>query len=202
MINIKVSGITDIKQLNQLDGLGIDYAGFSFDKSSPHYIEGKIKHRDLKNTDLDIKKVGVFTNPEMIEVLDAIDNYALDVVELRGNESTEMCEDLGSEVEVIKAFQIKAGDDIDELVEQYDDVCDFYLFEVPDQSFDWKQLNKSRIEKPFFLSGGIGMGDIQKIKSFRHPDFFGIDINEQFEKSSGVKDMVAVLQFKQGLKNK
>ena len=30
--------------------------------------------------------------------------------------------------------------------------------------------------------------------------FFGVDISEQFEKSVGVKDMVSVLQFKQGLK--
>ena len=199
MINIKVSGITDIKQLNQLDGLGIDYAGFNFDKDSPHYIEGKIKHSDLKNSDLDIKKVGVFTDPEMIEVLDAIDNYGLDIVELKGNESTEMCEDLGSEVEVIKAFKVTKDIDIDKLVEPYDEVCDYYLFET-DHSFDKKLFSKYRIEKPFFLNGGIAPADTQKIKAFQHPDFFGVDINEQFEKSSGVKDMVSILQFKQNLK--
>lgn len=200
MINIKVSGITEIKQLNQLDGLGIDFAGFIFFKDSPLYIAKKIKPEELKNTDVDIKKVGVFKNPEMIEVLDAIDDYGLDVVELHGNESPEMCDDLSSAVEVIKAFPIKKGVDTDELVAPYDAVCDYYLFEGAGQSFDWKLLKKSRIEKPFFLSGGIGAGDAQKVKSFQHPDFFGVDINEEFEKSSGVKDMVAVLQFKQGLK--
>jgi phosphoribosylanthranilate isomerase len=201
MINIKVNGITELKQLNQLDGLGIDFAGFIFLKNSPLYIVGKIKPEELKKTDLDIKKVGVFKDPEMIEVLDAIDDYGLDVVELHGKESAEMCDDLSSAVEVIKAFQIaKGGIDIDELVGPYDAVCDYYLFEGPGKPFDWKLLKKSRIEKPFFLCGGIGPGDTLKVKSFQHPDFFGVDINEQFEKSSGVKDMVAVLQFKQGLK--
>jgi phosphoribosylanthranilate isomerase len=123
----------------------------------------------------------------------------LDVVELRGNESTEMCEDLGSEVEVIKAFKITKDVDIDELVEPYDEVCDYYLFET-DHSFDRTIFKKYRIEKPFFLSGAIAPADAQKVKSFQHPDFFGVDINEKFEKSSGVKDMVAILQFKQNLK--
>ena len=201
MINIKVSGITEVKQLNQLDGLGIDYAGLIFSKDSPLCVTGKLKPEELKKVDLEIKKVGVFKDPEMIDVLDAIEDYGLDAVELHGNESPQMCEDLSSAVEVIKVFRVGKDDvDIDELVEPYDDASDYYLFEAGTGSFDWSVLKKSRIEKPFFLSGNIGPGDIKKIKSFRHPDFFGIDINEQFEKNSGVKDMVSILQFKQGLK--
>jgi phosphoribosylanthranilate isomerase len=44
-------------------------------------------------------------------------------------------------------------------------------------------VGKSKIEKPFFLSGGIGVDDVSKIKSFKHPDYFGIDVNSKFEKS-------------------
>jgi phosphoribosylanthranilate isomerase len=196
MINIKVNGITDIKQLNQLDGLGIDYAGFFFSKDAVLTVTAA----ELKKADTDTKKVGVFRDPAMIDVLDAIDHYGLDVVELHGNISEEMCDDLGSEVEVIRAFPVSAGVNIDELVETYDAVCDFYLFQTGDASFDWKQLKASRIEKPFFLSGGFGLDDAATIKAFKHPDFFGVEINEQFEKSPGIKDMVKVLQFKQGLK--
>ena len=88
----------------------------------------------LKNADFDIKKVGIFTNPEMIDVLDAIDDYGLDVVQLNGSEIPEMCGDLSSEVEVIKTFQVAASTEfeIDKLVAPYDEVCDFYLFEAAD----------------------------------------------------------------------
>ena len=200
MLNIKVSGITEVKQLKQLDGLGIDYAGLIFSRNSPACITGKLKPEDLKNVDVEIKKVGVFTDAEMIEMLDAIEEYGLDAVELRGVESPQMCEDLSSAVEVIKVFKIAKGTvDIDKLIEPFDDACDYYLFEGTGRSFDWSVFKKSRIEKPFFLSD-IGPGDLKKIKSFNHPDFFGIDINEQFEKDPGVKDMVSILQFKQGLK--
>ena len=208
-MNIKVCGITEMKQLQQLDGLDIDFAGLIFYKESPRYIGDKISKTELKKADLDIKKVGVFVNPEMIDVLDAIDDYGLEVVQLHGDESPEMCEDLSSEVEVIKAFRVSDGVDIDKLVAPYDAVCDYYLFDTgglkesfggTGQQFDWTILTKAKIEKPFFLSGGIGVDDAIRIKAFKHPDYFGVDINSRFEKEPGVKDMGLVLQFKQGLK--
>lgn len=210
-MNIKVCGITQLKQLQQLEAMNIDFAGLIFYKESPRYMGDKLNKKEIKSADFDLKKVGVFVNPEMIDVLDAIDEYGLDAVQLHGNESPEMCEDLSSEVEVIKAFRIKPGNDIniDRLVEPYDAVCDYYLFDTgglkesfggTGQQFDWNILNKAKIEKPFFLSGGIGTDDATRVKAFRHPDLFAVDINSRFEKEPGVKDMAMVLQFKLGLK--
>lgn len=208
-MNIKVCGITEMKQLQQLEGLDIDFAGLIFYKDSPRYVGEKLSKKEVKKADFDLKKVGVFVNPEMIEVLDAIDDYGLQVVQLHGDESPEMCEDLSSEVEVIKVFSIKDNkEDIDKLVADYDAVCDYYLFDKATdysiggtgQQFDWNILTKAKIEKPFFLSGGIGVEDAAKIKAFKHPDFFGVDINSKFETAPGVKDMSKLLQFKMGLK--
>lgn len=208
-MNIKVCGITELKQLQQLDGLDIDFAGMIFYKESPRYVGGKLNPKDVKKADFDLKKTGVFVNPEMIDVLDAIDEYGLEVVQLHGDETPEMCEDLSSEVEVIKAFRIKGDEDIDKLVAPYDAVCDYYLFDTgglkesfggTGQQFDWSILAKAKIEKPFFLSGGIGVEDAARVKGFKHPDLFGVDINSKFEVSPGVKDMKLVLQFKQGMK--
>ena len=208
-MNIKVCGITEMKQLQQLDGLDIDFAGLIFYKDSPRYIGDKIDKAALKRADLDLKKVGVFVNPEMIEVLDAIDEYGLDAVQLHGDESAEMCEDISSEVEVIKAFRITEGVDIDKLVAPYDAVCDYYLIDTgglkesiggTGKQFDWNILTKAKIEKPFFLSGGVSLEDAARIKSFKHPDLFGVDINSRFESAPGVKDMKLVLQFRQALK--
>ena len=177
-MNIKVCGITEMKQLQQLDGLDIDFAGLIFYKESPRYIGEKISKSELKKADFDLKKVGVFVNPEMIDVLDAIDDYGLDAVQLQ-------------------------------MVAPYDAVCDYYLFDTgglkesfggTGKQFDWTILTKAKIEKPFFLSGGIRPEDAVKVKGFKHPDFFGVDINSQFEKEPGVKDMGKVLQFRQGLK--
>jgi phosphoribosylanthranilate isomerase len=208
-MNIKVCGITQLKQLQQLEAMNIDFAGLIFYKESSRFVGDKLDKAEIKSADFDLKKVGVFVNPEMIEVLDAIDDYGLDIVQLHGDESQEMCEDLSSEVEVIKAFRVGADTNIDKLVAPYDDVCDYYLFDTgglkesfggTGQQFDWSILTKAKIEKPFFLSGGIGPDDAEKIRAFKHPDFFAIDINSKFEKEPGVKDMGAILKFKQAFK--
>ena len=208
-MNIKVCGITEMKQLQQLDGLDIDFAGLIFYKDSPRYVGDKLSKKDVKKADFDLKKVGVFVNPELIDVLDAIDDYGLEVVQLHGEESPEMCDDLSSEVEVIKAFRITGDENIDELVAPYDAVCDYYLFDTgglkesfggTGQQFDWNILKKAKIEKPFFLSGGIGVEDAARVKAFKHPDLFGVDINSKFESAPGVKDMKLILQFKQAMK--
>lgn len=209
-MNIKVCGITQLKQLQQLDGLNIDFAGLIFYKESPRYVVGKISKEELQSTDFDIKKVGVFVNADYDEIMQTVEDYGLDVVQLHGNETPELCEQLSDDVEVIKAFSIGADTgSIDELVADYDAVCDYYLFDTAGKDgeaggtgkqFDWKLLKKNKIEKPFFLSGGIGLEDAAKIKAFKHPDFIGIDINSKFEKEPGVKDMTLVLQLKQAMK--
>ncbi len=208
-MNIKVCGITEMKQLQQLDGLDIDFAGLIFYPESPRYVGDKLNKKEIKKADFDLKKVGVFVNPEMIDVLDAIDDYGLEVVQLHGDESPEMCEDLSSEVEVIKAFRITGNENIDELVAAYDAVCDYYLFDTgglkesfggTGQQFDWNILSKAKIEKPFFLSGGISVEDAARVMAFKHPDLFGVDINSKFETAPGVKDMKLILQFKQAMK--
>jgi len=210
-MNIKVCGITQFKQLQQLDALNIDYAGLIFYKDSPRYVGDKITGKQIKDADFDIKKVGVFVDPGYSELLDAIDEYGLDIVQLHGNETPELCEELSAEVEVIKAFRIPGGKaiDIDEMVADYDAVCDYYLFDTAGlkesfggtgQQFDWGVLKKAKIEKPFFLSGGIGPDDAAKVKAFTHPDFFAVDVNSKFELSPGLKDMASILKFLQALK--
>ena len=209
-MNIKVCGITQLKQLQQLDGLDIDFAGLIFYRDSPRYIGDKINKKDLKNADFDLKKTGVFVNADYEEIMNVVEDYGLDVVQLHGDESPDLCEELSDEVEVVKAFCV--GDSkasIDELIADYDEVCDYYLFDTSSKDgalggtgkqFDWTLVSKSKIEKPFFLSGGIGLEDLAKVKAFKHPDHYGIDINSKFEKEPGVKDMGLLLQFRQGLK--
>ena len=202
-MNIKVCGITQLKQLQQLDGLSIDFAGLDFQKDSLRYVDDKIAKDDLKESDFDIQKTGVFKDADMIDMLDAIDDYGLDVIQLNGSESPETCADLSEEVEVIKAFTITDSNaDIDSMIADYDEACDYYLFNIPANSkgkVDLKIFAKAKIEKPFFVSGEISVDDAEAIKKIKHPDFYGININSRFEKEPGIKDMALILQLKKAL---
>lgn len=212
MINIKVCGITELKQLKQLDGLDIEFVGLNFYPKSPRYMGDKISVEDVLAGDFDIKKTGIFVNAGYAEIIELVNEYGLDVVQLHGEEEPLLCEQLSAEVEVIKTFHIgHSKETVDEMIEEYDDVCDYYLFDTAVKEgvaggtglqFDWKKVTKAKIEKPFFLSGGIGPADVAKIKAIKHPDFYGVDINSGFEKEPGVKDMVSILQFKQALRKK
>lgn len=208
-MNIKVCGITSAKQLQQLEALHADFAGLVFYKDSPRYARGKINADELRNADFDLKKTGVFVNAPLSEIIDTVDEYQLDVVQLHGDESPELCDDVSALAEVIKVFSIDGSvKNIDEKLAAYDTVCDYFLFDNQSadagggtgKKFDWKKIATAKIEKPFFLSGGIGPEDAALLKSFRHPDFFAVDINSRFEKEPGVKDMALILKFFHSLK--
>lgn len=210
-MNIKVCGITQLKQLQQLDGLDIPFAGLIFYRKSPRYMGDKISKEELQSSDFDLKKVGVFVDEGYDEIMKITEDYGLDVVQLHGDESPHLCEQLSEHTEVIKSFRISTSNEknIDWMIKEYDEVCDYYLFDTAGPalggngiSFDWKVLRESRIEKPFFLSGGIGLDDVAKIRAFRHVDFYGVDVNSKFEKEPGIKDMAKVLQFRQAFKTK
>ncbi len=208
-MNIKVCGLTTLKQIQQLEALNVAFGGLIFYKESSRYAGDKLADVDLTGLDLDLKKVGVFVDDDYEDIMEMVEKHELDMIQLHGNESPELCEELSEDVEVIKVFNI-ADDtiDIDKLVAPYDNVCDYYLFDTAvkgskggtGKKFDWKKLAKAKIEKPFFLSGGIGPDDAAAIKKFKHPDFFGVDVNSQFEKEPGVKDMALVLKFVHELK--
>lgn len=205
-MNTKVCGITTFKQLQQLDGLEIDMAGLVLIPGSPWYAGDSLNPGEVSKADFDLKKVGVMKDPSLSDALDWIDAYKLDVVQLIGNESASLCDDLSTEVEVIKQFRVSANQqNIDEMLAEYDASCDYYLFtgmpvgegDLYGLPFDWSLLEKARIEKPFFLGGGIKESDASRLRAFKHPDFFGVDLDISFETAPGEKDLKALLQFRQ-----
>ncbi|HUS00626.1 MAG TPA: hypothetical protein VMY77_02810, partial [Chitinophagaceae bacterium] len=94
------------------------------------------------------------------------------------------------------------------MVKPYEEVCDFYLFDTnrkgtyggTGEKFDWTILNNNIINKPFFLSGGIGLADVEKVKAFHHPFLYAVDVNSMMEMEPGIKDMEQVTLFVQQIK--
>ncbi len=199
-MNIKVCGVTTMKQLRQLDALGIHYAGVSLANVTDPDL------RNWKDDDLDIKVAGVFRNPEFDALQEAMENWELDLVQLDGDESPFLCEKISAEWEVIKTFRVDIDSDksLDAQLADYDEECDYYMFEPSSQkklgSTLWEKLLKARIEKPFFLSGGFIPQEIGEIKKFRHPDFFGLSLKSELDGGEGSLNMPALLRILQSLK--
>jgi phosphoribosylanthranilate isomerase len=210
-MRIKVCGMTLPEQVNALDEMGVDFAGFIFYRKSPRYMVNKISPEKMKRIKGHIAKVGVFVNEPYEDMMRTVEEYRLDMVQLHGDETPFFCEKVANYVTVIKAFRLSDNDPIDWIVRPYHDSTDMYMFDTmgagyggTGKKFDWNVLKEASINKLFFLSGGIEPGDEESIKIFMQEPvaqkLFSIDINSKFEIAPGVKDMKKVKSLVDKLK--
>jgi phosphoribosylanthranilate isomerase len=204
----KVCGITRLEQLQSLETLGADYAGLIFYEGSKRFVGERKEEEKKEMKNSAIKKVGVFVNATYETVLKAIKEYGLYAVQLHGDETDEFCLELMDKVKVIKVFRVKDEAGIDEMVKPFEAVCHYFLFDTDTDAyggsgkrFDWSLLQKAKVGKPFFLSGGIGPEDKERLRAFRHPHLYAVDVNSKFEIEPGVKDLKKVEAFLTRLKN-
>jgi phosphoribosylanthranilate isomerase len=210
-MRIKVCGMTLPEQVNALDEMGVDLAGFIFYDKSPRYIRNKISAERMKKIGGRIAKVGVFVNEDYEKLMKTVEDYRLDMVQLHGDESERFCEKVANYVTAVKAFRLSDNDPIEWMIRPFHEGSDMYMFDTlgagyggTGKKFNWDVLKNVNINKLFFLSGGIEPGDEQKLKDFAKEEvankLFAIDINSRFEVSAGVKDITKVKTFVKNIK--
>ncbi len=210
-MRVKVCGMTQLEQVKKLDEMGLDFAGFIFYPKSPRYVVRHMKGDELKKAKLRLGKVGVFVNTPYDEMMRTVDEYGLDMVQLHGDETPRLCEQLANYISVIKVFRLGDNDPIEWITRPFQDSCDMFLFDTlgvgyggTGKKFNWDVLKAAVIDKLFFLSGGIEPEDVDKLKEFSGEQvankLFSIDINSRFELSSGVKDLERIAMFVNKLK--
>jgi phosphoribosylanthranilate isomerase len=201
-MKIKVCGIRTVEQMLQLQQQGVDYAGMIFYEGSKRFI-GNLSEREQESfRQLPVEKIGVFVNAAYETITKAIADYGLYAVQVHGDETDEFCLELMDKTTVIKVIRVAGEQDIDSLVAPFQAVCHYFLFDTDTplyggsgKKFDWKKIEAARIERPFFLSGGIGPDDVENLRSFSHPFFHAVDVNSRFETAPGLKDLVKTEQF-------
>lgn len=208
-MKLKICGMklntTEVAQLRP------DYLGFIFWEPSSRFFEGKIP--ELPHT---ISKVGVFVNAELDYIINTVQKYQLQGLQLHGHETPDYCTKIAAElkklnhkVDIIKVFSIKEEFDFDVLT-PYENVCDYYLFDTKGKlpggngyTFNWSVLKDYPSTKPFFLSGGIGLNNLDKINEFiKSPESkycYAIDVNSRFEIEPGLKNIEELQKFKEAL---
>jgi len=194
-MQLKVCGITTTEDILALISMKTDRLGFIFYHKSKRYVYGKLIEDGLREIPKHIKKTGVFVNAEIAEIEQKIDQYQLDSIQLHGDESADFCNHFRPGTEVIKTISIKDKSSF-ETAKQYQDACDLLLFDTHSdnyggtgKTFDWQWLEAYNLDKPFYLSGGIGLDNFEEIKNIKHGKLIGIDINSKFEIQPGIKDI-------------
>lgn len=212
-MKIKVCGMRDAENIREVSALGVDFLGLIFWPKSPRNVEqihvpvGLLPdNADEKITNLKserCKYVGVFVDEMPQNIVTRVYNFGLDYVQLHGNESPVMIEnlkrtlipDIAPDIKIIKALSIREKDDVKRW-RQYENCVDLFLFDTKctcvggsGEQFDWSILNEYDGDIPFLLSGGIGPDDAERVKAFNHPKCIGIDLNSRFEIEPALKDV-------------
>ncbi|MEK8180674.1 phosphoribosylanthranilate isomerase [Flavobacterium buctense] len=203
---IKICGMKFPENISEIAALQPDYLGFIFYDKSPRNFENAIPELDKS-----IQKVGVFVNATFEEIQEKITTHKLDSVQLHGEESPELCLLLQqNKLKVIKSFNIDNTFNFNSL-NNYFNCCNYFLFDTKGAnyggngtSFDWRILERYYLNKPYFLSGGIGQESLKDLKIFFQKDYakkcLAIDLNSQFEIEPGHKNPDTLKTFIQNLK--
>lgn len=195
----------DPDNIKDLIALAPDFIGFIFFEKSKRYV-GHPETLSVEQIPSQIKKVGVFVNETYDVMTDLIKKYQLDYVQLHGDESPALCEQLmKTGVGIIKVFSVGDAFDFKKL-EPYKPFSDFFLFDTKGKeyggngvTFDWATLSDYDNEIPFFISGGLSPENIDEISDLKDMNLAAVDLNSCFESKPGVKniDMLRSLNFDQ-----
>jgi phosphoribosylanthranilate isomerase len=200
-MKVKVCGITDISEALALCKAGVNYIGFIFYPASKRYVLNKLTLDQIKSIQLPgVVKVGVFVNEPIADVIATATAAGLDMIQLHGDETPNYCKEIANQYPVIKAFRIAATDEVSYKISEFINEVDYLLFDTASSvyggsgiSFDWAKLANATLQKPYFLSGGIGPDDVSKITSFVHSNAAGnciaVDLNSKFEIAPGQKNI-------------
>ena len=219
---IKVCGMRDARNIHEVSQLGIDWIGLDFIPNSERYMSqiascaGIIPDysslSDLSSDKLSQQKegpvlCGVFADDMPQNIVTRVVNFNLDVVQLNGDESSVMIDnlrrtldpDIHAGIKIMKRLVITKREDI-ENYKEYAEGVDYFLFDVQDNLKDWGILEAYDGKVPFLVSGNIGAEDIENIKTLSHPLFYGISVNEKFESAPAVKDIALLKDFLEKIK--
>lgn len=199
--DIKVCGMTQLENIEQIEGLQPAYLGFIFYDKSPRNVS--LNELPPKQN---AKRVGVFVNANISTIEQKIEAFSLDVIQLHGDESPLFCKQLKQaqpNAIIWKAFGIKDTFNFAGL-RDFEPYIDAFLFDTKTQLrggsgkvFDWRILNNYSLKTPIVISGGIGLEQIKALKELLQTELpiTTIDLNSKFEVTPGIKNYDLLKQF-------
>lgn len=191
----------DSENIRAIEQTKADLMGFIFHPKSPRFVASLPEYMPKKQ-----KRVGVFVNASLEQILAKAQKFSLEYIQLHGDEPPAFCSELKNRgLKVIRAQRIANTDDIIR-AESYN-MADLMIFDTKTElyggsgkKFNWQLLENYKGCVPFLLSGGIRSDTFEEIKAFFHPQFAGVDLNSGFEISPALKDVGKLNNFIEKIK--
>ena len=226
-MKLKVCGMKYVENIQEVTALQPDYLGFIFYEKSKRNFEGIIPElpKSIKKTGVFVNEYLEIVISLVEEYqLDAIQLHGDESVEYVSQLKSELAKRRAlfieenkrekkkknkqyvsdSSVEIIKVFGIQDDFNFD-VLQPYESTVDYFLFDTKGKerggngiTFNWKVLENYNLKIPFFLSGGIGINEIEKLKEVLQKELpiYALDVNSKFEVKPGLKSIEKLKQFK------
>lgn len=207
MTKVKICGITNLADALLCLKLGADEIGLNFYPQSKRYTSFEEAVVWVPQLPAPIRKVGVFVDIPICDILLPLSELELDAIQLHGDEDAEYIADLRIEtdVQIIKAIKVKSSDDLHGLSEYKADSILLDTFSAREKGgtgevFDWRLAAQvSGKETLIYLAGGLNPDNVQEaIKKVRP---YAVDVASGVESEPGKKDPEKLKAFIENAKS-
>ena len=198
---IKICGLSRPEDIEYVNAAKPDYAGFVIDYPDSRRSVTPEQLRELvKQLDDDITPVGVFVDAGEELAADLYNSGVVKIIQLHGNEDDEYIKRLriligtgagtgsgGNDVRIVKAFRVRVPEDLEKAQESAADMVLLDQGKGEGRSFDWSIVreNRDKLQRPFFLAGGLDAGNLAEAVELMHP--WAVDMSSSLE-TDKVKD--------------
>lgn len=197
VVRTKICGITRIEDALAAAEAGADAIGLVFYSKSPRSVDVHQARRIIAALPPFVTIVGLFVNASRCELNEILDAVPLDMLQFHGDETPQACS--GFHRPWYKALRVGAGENLSELIAQYNDasaiLLDTYVAGVPGgtgQVFDWSSI-PANMGKPLILAGGLTVANVADAVRQVRP--YAVDVSGGVEVSKGIKDAEMVREF-------
>ncbi|QUL52871.1 phosphoribosylanthranilate isomerase [Paenibacillus tritici] len=219
---VKICGLQDVEVLKSMKSLPLDYVGLVFAPSRRRVTAEAAAEliAELRDWESETapRSVGVFVNPDREELAELLRAVPLDVVQLHGQESPQVCAEVRQafpQVKVWKALSVagrdtNAAEDIHALLDSYAGTIDALLLDTYDpqgsggtgRTFEWEQIPlyqqaAANHRLPLFIAGGLHPDNVNELLDGYSP--YGVDVSSGVE-SNGSKDIIKMTAFVERVK--
>ena len=195
---IKICGLSRLCDIDAVNDAKPEYIGFVFAESR-RKVTPQLALDMRKKLSPDIIPVGVFVDDDPENIVSLAQRSIIDVIQLHGSENGEYIGRLKALTDkpVIKAVAVINEGDAQKWAES---PADYLLMDGESggkgKTFNWDLIGK--VEKPFFLAGGLCPKNIghalEKIKPF------AVDVSSGVE-TDGFKDPAKIREFIRMVRN-
>ena len=195
---IKVCGITGLADALFAAQHGATALGFVFFAGSPRYVRVETAAMISAAVPKDVLRVGVFVDERPSQILNVKRAVNLDVVQLHGDETPEVCRAL-DKLRVWKAFRVRPYFTLQE-IDEYS--CEAFLLDGASEegsyggsgrTFPWPTAQEAKRQGRIIVAGGLDGGNVGE--AIRQVDPWGVDASSRLERRPGIKDPEKVRQY-------